>query len=276
MIFQFGKYKYEISLSRIMPLINSFQSCNIIDVDDSLSGQIMVVIGGSSGIGLSIVKEFLNHGAKVIAAARTLGELRNFPNKNLEFIKWDVSHVSESKENIEYILNKYQQINCVVLSSGVNTYPNLNEQSLLTKKKKETEFIHQINVIGVCEICKILKQYALTGVIRDLKIINIISRGALLSVPEPYYTSKHAFYSFTNAFSNECKGLIRVYGIAPGEVNTKMIHHNNFTIINERAKDHRVAHPDEVAKLALHLTLPGGNTLAGNIIVIDGGATILK
>ena len=276
MIFRLGKYKYSVSLRGILPIIENFSPCNITDIDNSLSGKVTVVVGGNSGIGLSIVKEYLNHGARVIAAARKLGELADYFHERLEFIEWNVSKVSESEEKINYIIDKYRQIDCVVLSAGVNICPDSDGLSFLEKKRRETYYIHQINVIGVCEICKILKRHTLDRHIENLKIINIISSGALLSVPEPYFTSKHAFYSFTKAFSIDCGSLIRVYGIAPGEVRTKMIYYPGFSLISEWAKDHRKAHPDEIAKLALHLTLPGGDALAGNIVVIDGGETILK
>lgn len=267
---------YELTRRLLRPIIDDYPPSTIKGNDDELQGKVMVVVGGNSGIGLAIVKEYLRHGANVVASARRIGELDNIKSDKLEYLKWDVSDINESVSNIKLIINKYKNIDCVVLAAGVNVLPNRERDNSLDYKKEEIRYVHQINVIGVSEICKILKSYAEKKELPSLKIINIISAGAFSLVPEPYFTSKHAFYSFTEAFAGECKGLIKVYGIAPGEVRTKMIHKGLFSLFSFMTRNRRKAHPDEIAKLAMLMTSKGGDSLAGNIIVFDGGETMIN
>ena len=97
-----------------------------------------------------------------------------------------------------------------------------------------------------------------------------------MATPEPYFTSKHALMSFTKAFMKESEGFLRVYGICPGEVRTKMIVHGLFTLFSRFTKDKRKGHPDEIAELALLLCSPAGDSMKSNICVLDGGERILE
>lgn len=275
MIFRIGKIKYQISKLGIFPIIDNYPNHKLNEQDKDFDGKVMVVIGGSSGIGLSIVEKFLSHGANVVATARSMGELRDVHSDKLEFREWDIANLDAIEINLDAIIANYGKIDCVVLNAGVNRLPfQVPPRNFLEQKKVELEYIHQINVIGICEICKVLKTYVFQKRLSALKVINIISAGALLEEAGAYFTSKRALYSFTKAFAEECKGHIHVYGIAPGEVRTRMIRNRNFSIVSHMAKDRRKAHPDEIAELASLMVAESGNALAGNIVVFDGGETV--
>ncbi len=275
MIIRVGKVKYQISRTGIFPIIDNYPNRKLGEQDQNFDGKVMLVVGGSSGIGLSIVNDFLSHGAKVVAAARNIGELKNVHSNRLEFQEWDISNLDIIGMKLDAIIANYGKIDCVVLSAGVNRLPfQVTSKGFVEQKKAELEYIHKINVISICEICKTLKTYVLQKRLSTLKIIIIISAGALLEEAGTYFTSKRSLYSFTKAFADECKGIIHVYGIAPGEVRTQMIRNFNFTIISHMAKDRRKAHPDEIAKLASLMASESGDVLSGNIVVFDGGETV--
>lgn len=278
MILKIGKIKYQISRGGVFPIIDDYTSNPKPErQSDDFLGKVMLVVGASSGIGLSIVKEYLRCGAYVVAASRSNGGLDDIVSNKLEILQWDISRIDDINAKLNSIVDKYGKIDCVVLAAGVNSLPShLTPSTILEREKAEVKFIHGINVIGICEICKTLKRLFLNAPkTQKLKIINIISNGALLEEPSPYFTSKHAIYSFTKAFAEECReGNILVYGICPGEVRTKMIYRKNFTILSWMAKDKRKAHPDEIAKLTRLMSSDGGDLLAGNMVVFDGGESV--
>lgn len=219
----------------------------------------------------------MREGATVIASARHLGELEAINSSQFEFLKWDIAEVETSKKHLDYLFEKYGFVDDIVICAGVNVCPNNNETDYVKKKWIETEFVHSINVIGVCEICKyILEKAKILKANRQPKVINVISSGAYMATPEPYFTSKHALMSFTKAFMKESEGFLRVYGICPGEVRTKMIVHGLFTLFSRFTKDRRKGHPDEIAELALLLCSPAGDYMKSNICVLDGGERILE
>ena len=269
--------KYLLGRNGLLPIIPDFRKGNDIKGLNKLAGHTSLVIGGNSGIGFSIVKTFLREGATVIASARHIGELETIESSKFEYLKWDIADVDSSKKNIDYLFDKYGFIDDIIICAGVNTCPNNNATDYVEKKWQETEFIHSVNLIGVCEICKyILIKSKGQQVNRQPKIVNVISNGAYMATPEPYFTSKHALLSFTKAFMKESEGNLRVYGICPGEVRTKMIVHGLFTLFSRSTKDYRKGHPDEIAELALLLCSSAGDEMKSNICVFDGGERILE
>lgn len=277
MLIKFFGNKYLLGRNGLMPIIPDFRKDNDIKGLNKLTGHISLVIGGNSGIGFSIVKTFLREGATVIASARHIGELKTIESSKFEYLKWDIADVDSSKKNIDYLFDKYSFIDDIIICAGVNTCPNNNATDYVEKKWQETEFIHSVNLIGVCEICKyILTKSKRLQANRQPKIVNVISNGAYMATPEPYFTSKHALLSFTKAFMKESEGYLRVYGICPGEVRTKMIVHGLFTLFSRSTKDYRKGHPDEISELALLLCSSAGDDMKSNICVFDGGERILE
>lgn len=269
--------KYLFGRNGLLPIVPDFGKGKDIIGLNKLNGRVSLVVGGNSGIGLSVVKTFLREGATVIASARHLGELDTIKSSKLEYLKWDIADVDASKRHIDYLFDKYGFIDDIVICAGVNVCPNNNSTNYVERKWTETQFIHSINVIGVCEICKyILEKVKASHENRQSKIINVISSGAYMATPEPYFTSKHALMSFTKAFMKESDGYLRVYGICPGEIKTKMIVHGLFTLFSRFTKDKRKGHPDEIAELALLLCSSAGNSMKSNICVLDGGERILE
>lgn len=277
MLIKFFGNKYLLGRNGLMPIIPDFRKDNDIKGLNKLTGHISLVIGGNSGIGFSIVKTFLREGATVIASARHIGELKTIESSKFEYLKWDIADVDSSKKNIDYLFDKYGFIDDIIICAGVNICPNNNATDYVEKKWQETEFIHSVNLIGVCEICKyILTKSKRLQANRQPKIVNVISNGAYMATPEPYFTSKHALLSFTKAFMKESEGYLRVYGICPGEVRTKMIVHGLFTLFSRSTKDYRKGHPDEISELALLLCSSAGDDMKSNICVFDGGERILE
>ena len=148
-----------------------------------------------------------------------------------------------------------------------------DELSNTTSELQTTTSISE-NELNKCKY--ILEKVKASHENRQSKIINVISSGAYMATPEPYFTSKHALMSFTKAFMKESDGYLRVYGICPGEIKTKMIVHGLFTLFSRFTKDKRKGHPDEIAELALLLCSSAGNSMKSNICVLDGGERILE
>lgn len=270
--------EYQLSKRELTPIIDDYpKPSHAIWGHNRLEGKTALVVGGNSGIGLSVVNIFLREGAYVIAAARRKGELEHLDNPNLEFMQWDISNVLQTQAVIDKIYNRFGHIDIIVNNAGVNVLTNNNGVFEKERLVNETTFIHSVNVIGISEICKaVIAKVKAKDHIHKPKIINVISAGALLSCIGAYFTSKYAILSFTKALYEENKDIAYIYGVCPGEVRTKMIRHKGFTLFSRYAKDKRKAHPDEIGELALMLAGEAGNCLNGQIMVIDGGETILK
>lgn len=94
---------------------------------EDLSNKQILVTGGTSGIGLSLVKELLDKQAKVIVLARNTNKaievkdacLNVHPDNPIEIIKYDQSDDQSVKNTCNEIVNKYPNFYAIVLNAGV-------------------------------------------------------------------------------------------------------------------------------------------------------------
>ena len=95
----------------------------------NLSNQIVIVTGGSSGIGESIVKELLTQGVKVVNADIHSGKTEH---ENLFYVKTDVSSKADIDNLVQKVTEKYGKIDAAVqqMKSFEVEYDNDNISSI--------------------------------------------------------------------------------------------------------------------------------------------------
>ena len=190
-----------------------------------LKDKVVVISGGSRGIGKAIAKAYLKEGAKLALAARgvlelevTVQELKG-ANRVIGVVA-DVARIEDVKKLIEKTLTCYGTIDILVNAAGI--------QSPIGKlvEVDADEWIHNIyiNLIGTMLCCK----YVLPVMTQKKggKIINFSGGGGTSPRPHfsAYASSKAAIVRFTETLAMEVKEhKIDVNAIAPGPVNTKML-----------------------------------------------------
>jgi D-sorbitol 6-phosphate 2-dehydrogenase (EC 1.1.1.140) len=184
----------------------------------SIEGKVVIVTGGSSGIGETIVKELCYLGMRVVNADLQEGK---FYHKYLTFINTDVSSRKSVEEMVKSAIKLHNTIHAVVNNAGINI-PAL----LIDEKEKNSNFelhdaifdkIININQKGVYLVAQTVGRVFVKqghGI-----IINMSSESGLEgSVGQSAYAAtKAAVNSFTRSWAKELgKKGIRVVGIAPG------------------------------------------------------------
>ncbi|MEK6914470.1 MAG: SDR family oxidoreductase [Nanoarchaeota archaeon] len=228
----------------------------------NIKGKIVIITGGSSGIGESIAKLFINNGARVIVFGL------HKPNYKSEFYKVDISNEEEIKEALE----KIPKIDILINNAGI--------AKILSIEETTTEIfdeIFNINFKGVFWMCR----YSLPKLKEGSCIINVSSIAGIKSFANygAYCASKSAVISFTKTLALELSSKkIRANAIAPGIIDTtifsKMMpsekeRKSQLKEWMEEVPLKRFGKPDEIAHAVLFLV--ENDFTNGVVLTVDGG-----
>lgn len=234
-----------------------------------------VVTGGSSGIGLSIVKLFEQNNYHVF-------NLDLSPSSFGEYYYCDVTNVSQVTDIIDNI-TKQQSIDVLVSNAGIHFSANIENTS-----EDDFDKVFNINVKGAYAAVK--------AVLPSMKaknngaIIIMSSDQALVAKHNSfaYNLSKAALASMAKTTAIDYAAFnIRANAVCPGTIETPLYHHaiNNYCQKSgaNKAEIHkeeeslqplnRLGQPEEVAELVLFLASDNAKFITGSLQVIDGGYT---
>lgn len=247
-----------------------------INYSEILKNKRVLITGGTSGIGYAIAEKFLSQGAAVIITGRNETNLKaakeKLNNNLLHTFLWDVNDLKNTDEKIKEISKIIGGIDIFVNNAGIliqTDFQNVDEETwdkTFSVNLKSVFFITQ----------KICSYFLKTNINSVSKIINISSMSGIIAAPNPYHLSKEGINSLTKGLAKEyTKNNIIVNAIAPGVTNTNMNQYSGNLYRDQGNKNRRVALPEEIAELALFLASDASNNIVGQIILIDGGESLL-
>lgn len=177
--------------------------------------KIIVVTGGTDGIGKALVEEFLNLGATVATCSRTeekLSRLKTeFEGKPLFTMAADVSKEEDCKNFIEKVLEKYQKIDVLVNNAGISMRALFKDTELSTLKK-----VMDINFWGTVFCTK----FALDAIIESKgTIVGVSSVAGYRGLPgrSGYSASKFAMNGWLESLRTELLETgVNVMWVCPG------------------------------------------------------------
>lgn len=241
-----------------------------------LKDKVVLITGGSSGIGLAMAKKFAESGAKVIITGRNENKLidaiKSIGTSSVKYLVWDVSDISILKCKLEDCTALFdREVDVLVNNAGIaptKFWGNVDGQ--------EWDKIYNINLKGAYFLTQSLvarwKEYPIEGY---RKIINISSQGGFVGATYPYRMVKWDVRGLTEGLGKLLiKDNIIVNGIAPGVVKTEMQEFSlkqGDNVFTNQNPINRVCLPEEVAELALFLVSDSSNFIIGQTIVCDGG-----
>lgn len=242
----------------------------------SLKEKVTVIIGGTKGIGLSIVKVFGKEGSKIAICGRTESNL-NDALKQLHDEGIDAFGMSVDASEKDQLINfankveeKYGGIDIWINNAGIYPIVKMTDMSL-----EEWQKIFDINVKSVFIGSKIAKEKLIKrkgGVLVNAasfaSIIPSVASGA-------YAATKSAVYSMTKSLAAElAPHNIRVFGYIPGVIDTDMnknlIKNNREAIISPIAL-RRIGTVEEIAYPLLFLVSEYASYITGTFIEVSGG-----
>jgi 3alpha(or 20beta)-hydroxysteroid dehydrogenase len=235
----------------------------------SLEGQVAVVTGGGSGIGLETVVRFREAGARVVLAdIADSAELAQ--ESGAAFCRCDVTVESEVRAMLEFAVARFGELNILVNNAGVfSDYLPIGE-----KQRSSFDLCYSVNVLGTALGIK----HAAALMADRGRIINMASAAGIIGAVglADYVASKHAVVGLTRSAALDlAERNIRVNCVCPTTVDTPMASEEGGEHLIEGEKLlvplGRICRPAEVAALVHFLASDDCGFINGQAIVLDGG-----
>lgn len=249
-----------------------------------LTGKVVLVTGGTKGIGKAIANKLSASGAQVIVTARNITDDLN-PSHH--FIAADFNKAADIEKVVADIQNKFGAPDILVNNAGGLSSPS-EGFSGLTDEHWNNEL--QLNLLSAIRLDRAFLPKMLEA--QRGVIIHISSVTGILPFVEnmPYAVAKAALNAYSKTLSKEVspKG-IRVNAVSPGMVATESMEGfieriaGNAGITKEQATQafiqqiggiplNRLATTEEVAELVHFLVSDKASYITGSNYIIDGGA----
>lgn len=231
--------------------------------------KIMLVTGGSSGIGAATCKIAKDYHV-ILCYNNGVDRAKKILNKNIELYKIDISNEEEVIKLREYIENKYESIDVLVNNAGI-AIDTLFEDKTVKNFRRTLD----VNLIGTFLMSKHIGDLMYKK--KKGTIINISSTNGIdtyYPMSLDYDASKAGVISLTKNLAVQYAPYVRVNTIAPGWINTEMNKELDEDFINKENKKillGRFGNPEEIAKVILFLASDDASYINGTVIRVDGG-----
>ena len=193
----------------------------------NLSGNTILITGGSSGIGFEMAKEFLAAKNIVIITGRNLDKLEKAKEKlgDVTIIQSDVSNPDSIRELYEQVSKEFSALNILINNAGVMFTINLQKHDLSANElTKELD----INVKGTIW----MNDAFLPLLKKNKNSATVMVSSGLAFVPLPispiYSATKAAVHSYTLSLRGQLKNTgVKVFELAPPATETELLADSN-------------------------------------------------
>jgi len=245
----------------------------------SVRDKVVVVTGGTRGIGKMIAGGFVAGGATVVVSSRkadaceaTAAELSAYGT--CTSVPADLSNEAGAYALAEAVGADHDRVDVLVNNAGATWGAPLAEHDTASWSR-----VLDLNVQGVFHTTKaFLPMLQAAGTADDpARVINIGSiDGIHVPIMETfsYSASKAAVHQLTRHLAKHLAPTVTVNAVAPGPFESKMMAATLAAFgdsIAETAPMKRIGRPDDMAGVALFLASRAGSYVTGTVIPVDGG-----
>ena len=241
-----------------------------------MTGRVVIVTGGTRGIGRALAEGFVAAGAKVVVASRKPDACKE-TEQHLQAMGGEALGVSTHLGELDALARLVER--SVEAFGGVDVVVNNAANALALPHGEYTAEAWakslDVNLRGPV----FLVQEALPHLKRSrhAAVVNVVSGAAFLfsSTVSLYAIAKAGLVAATRSMAAEFAPFgIRVNALSPGTVDTDMVRKNPPEAQAEMTKIQllpRMAHPDEMVGPALLLASDAGSFITGHVVFADGG-----
>jgi NAD(P)-dependent dehydrogenase (short-subunit alcohol dehydrogenase family) len=253
-----------------------------------LDGKSIVVMGGTTGIGLAGARAFVHEGARVVVVGRSKESLMDacaLSWENCLGLKGDATHPETAVKAIEMALHEFGSFDGLYHVAG-GSGRKMGDGPLHEISDEGWHFTLDLNLASVfysnrAAVRQFLKQGG-RGV--------ILNTGSILGTsPSPHYFATHAYAAAKSAligYTKSCAGYyaeknIRFNLLAPALVDTPMSQRAvandeimRFIKTKQPLDGGRIGIPDDLSQAAVFFMSDASRFATGQILAIDGGWSV--
>ena len=251
-----------------------------------LTGQVAIVTGCSTGLGVQMAKALANQGATIIAVARrqnlideVAAEITATYGVPAVGISCDITSTERVEAMVDEVLAKFGRVDILINNAGTGAVAPAEE---ITDEQFANEF--NIDLFGSFKVARAVAKKAMLPA-KYGRIINIASMyglvGNKIAPASPYHAAKGGLVNLTRALADEWgeKG-ITVNSICPGYFETPL---TKETLETEFFQNYartmiplaRYGKEGELDTAAIFLSSSASTYVNGVILPVDGGYTAL-
>jgi NAD(P)-dependent dehydrogenase (short-subunit alcohol dehydrogenase family) len=249
----------------------------------TFEGQVALVTGAGSGMGLTTAQAFAEAGAAVVladfneAAVRSAAEQLVSEGHKALAVRCDVADEAQVKEMVDLTVATFGRLDAAYNNAGINS----PVAETADAGSEEYERVMAVNLRGVWNCMKYeLQQMRKQG---SGAIVNCSSLGGLVGIAGRgvYHASKHGVLGLTKSAGLEYAARgIRINAICPGIIATPMVtgmierEPEAMDALMKEQPIGRLGRPEEIASAVLWLCSPGASFVIGHALAVDGGYTV--
>src|SRR5580693_6651082 len=240
------------------------------------SGRVVAVTGASGGIGRAIAQHRAEMGDRVLITGRRPGPLQSAAEAmgpRASALVADSADPASAGLIIDAALERFGRLDVVVANAA--HVPPLT--SLLDAEESDIDLVWQVNVAGPLRLVRAAVGGPFSG--RGGTVVMVGSLGGQALQPDMglYSASKAALHHLTRILAAELGPAVRVNAVAPGLVRTEGARVGwevAEAMIRARSPMARLGEADDIADAVDFLIDDGSSWLTGQILVVDGGASV--
>lgn len=240
-------------------------------------GKVVLVTGGSRGIGEEIALHFAKAGASVMICGTNLQKLKNV-NAEIQklggisdFIATDVSIAENCEIIVDKTLKRFTKIDILVNNAGV-----IERNATLETTPEEWRKVMSVNLDGTFYLSRVVLKEMKK--LRAGNVVNITSTASVVPHPNAspsYGASKAAITYLTKHFAMEfAKDNIRVNAVQCGPIESKMTGQWSMEYrqtVLENIPLGRLGKPADVAEAVMYLCSNQASFITGASLTLSGG-----
>lgn len=247
-------------------------------LEKSIKDKVVVVTGGTRGIGFATVKSFLENGAKVVLCGsrqETVDKALSEIDSNLPVMGFapNLLDMNEIRDMVDKVIAKFGRIDVLINNAGIS-----DSKPLFTQEDTDFAKVMDINVQAVFNVTRVVAEIMKNNnygvILNTSSVVSLYGQKSGVGYP----TSKYAINGFTKSLARELgPNGIRVNAVAPGIIATDMVAALDQSMIEKMAQtipSKRLGKAEDIANAFLFLASDMASYINGAVLSVDGGIII--